>query len=425
MTYRFALDLDRRRYDDFVTASKYGTLLQSYAWADIKKDWDHLHTGVVDENNQVAAAGLVLIHKLPLGQTYFYLPRGPVMDFDNEELVKFYFTSLKEVARKRHCVMIKFDPAIHVNDYKVKDHNENRYPESEKYLAMFKDLGAVHYGYTVYLEETAQPRFVANVYKTENPEKELSKNTKRNIKVAEKHHVRVEMGRLEFLDDFSKMIEMTEERQKINLRDKDYFRRIMETYGDDAAIFLAKVNAYQLYHEAADHLNELRQKKAEMDASPEGSNKEKRLKQLKEQLSSAEKEEAEFKDLLEKTGGKDEDTPIAGAMVVKYGRTCENLYAGTDLRFKKLRAQYKTWFENIKWSFEQGCEWNDLGGIEGTLDDGLTKFKENFNPTINEFIGEFDLPVNKVLYPLVSRAYHHIKEKNAKEMMANEKKEDA
>ena len=66
MTYRFALDLDRRRYDDFVTASKYGTLLQSYAWADIKKDWDHLHTGVVDENNQVAAAGLVLIHKLPL-----------------------------------------------------------------------------------------------------------------------------------------------------------------------------------------------------------------------------------------------------------------------------------------------------------------------------------------------------------------------
>lgn len=421
MTYRFAMDLDQKRYDAFVTSSKYGTLLQSYKWAAIKKDWQNLHTGVVDENNQVVAAGLVLIHKLPLGQTYFYLPRGPVMDFDNEELVSFYFNALKEVAKKRHCVMIKFDPAIHVNDYKVKDHNENRYPESEKYLAMFRKLGAVHYGYTVYLEETAQPRFVANVYNTENWEKDLSRNTKRNFKVADKHGVRVEMGHEEFIDDFSRMIEMTEERQNINLRDKDYFRRIMETYGDDAAIFLARINVSELYHKAEDHLKELQQKKADMDAAPEGSNKEKRMKQLMQQLSSAEKEEAEFRELYEATGRKDEDIPITGAMVVKYGRTCENLYAGTDLRFKKLRAQYKTWYENIRWSFEQGCEWNDLGGIEGTLDDGLTKFKENFNPTINEFIGEFDLPVNKVLYPAVSKAYRHIKEKNAQKMQENEK----
>ena len=37
-----------------------------------------------------------------------------------------------------------------------------------------------------------------------------------------------------------------------------------------------------------------------------------------------------------------------------------------------------------------------MGGVEGSLDDGLTKFKDNFNPTINEMIGEFDIPV----YPL-------------------------
>lgn len=419
-TYRFARDVDQKTFDAFVTSSKYGTLLQSYKWAQIKKDWGHLHTGVFDENGKLVAAGLVLIHDLPLHQTYFYLPRGPVMDFDNEELVRFYFDNLKKIARTRHCVMIKFDPAIHVNDYKVADYNENRYPEAEKYLQLFKSLGAVHYGYTTYLEETAQPRFVANVYRTEDPLKALPKNTKRNIKVSEKHGVRVEMGRMEFVDDFAEQIKKTEERQNINLRDEDYFKRIMSVYGDDAAIFLGKVNAYQLYHNAADRLQQLQAKKAEMDAAPEGSNKEKRMKQLMQQLSSAEKEEAEFKELLEMTGGEDKDTVITGAMVVKYGKTCENLYAGTDLRFKKLRAQYKTWFEDILWSFKEGCEWNDLGGIEGTLNDGLTKFKENFDPTINEFIGEFDLPVNKVLYPFVHKAYTHIKEKNADEVRNEE-----
>ena len=47
-----------------------------------------------------------------------------------------------------------------------------------------------------------------------------------------------------------------------------------------------------------------------------------------------------------------------------------------------------------------------MGGVEGSLDDGLTKFKDNFNPTINEMIGEFDIPV----YPFMYRLIHVHKE---------------
>ena len=46
-----------------------------------------------------------------------------------------------------------------------------------------------------------------------------------------------------------------------------------------------------------------------------------------------------------------------------------------------------------------------MGGVEGDLADGLTKFKANFNPYINEFIGEFDLPVNRLLYRLSEWLY--------------------
>ena len=52
-----------------------------------------------------------------------------------------------------------------------------------------------------------------------------------------------------------------------------------------------------------------------------------------------------------------------------------------------LRLLYKEYVENFKWAFERGCSWSNMGGVEGSLDDGLTKFKDNFNPTINEFIG--------------------------------------
>ena len=50
--------------------------------------------------------------------------------------------------------------------------------------------------------------------------------------------------------------------------------------------------------------------------------------------------------------------------------------------------------------------------IEGTLDDGLTKFKDNFNPTINEFIGKFDIPVYPFMYRLTQKAYKILKSKH-------------
>ncbi|MEG2799709.1 MAG: peptidoglycan bridge formation glycyltransferase FemA/FemB family protein, partial [Erysipelotrichaceae bacterium] len=43
---------------------------------------------------------------------------------------------------------------------------------------------------------------------------------------------------------------------------------------------------------------------------------------------------------------------------------------------------------------------------EGSLDDGLTKFKDNFNPMIVEFVGEFELPVNKLLYRAAHIAFN-------------------
>lgn len=51
--------------------------------------------------------------------------RGPIMDYKDKELVQYYFDQLKKIAKKDHCIFIKFDPAIHVNDYDSKSYNTN------------------------------------------------------------------------------------------------------------------------------------------------------------------------------------------------------------------------------------------------------------------------------------------------------------
>ena len=109
--YIFKSDINKNEYDHFVENHPSCNLLQSYDWANIKNNWKPIYTGVY-EDEQLIAAGLVLIRPLPLSFSMFYLPRGPILDFKNKELLNFYFTELKNIAKKEHCLFIKFDPSI-------------------------------------------------------------------------------------------------------------------------------------------------------------------------------------------------------------------------------------------------------------------------------------------------------------------------
>ena len=148
MAYQFETNIPKDEYDTFVKNNPLCNLLQSYNWAKVKDNWDHIYTGVYD-HKELVAAGLVLIRNLPLHMTMFYIPRGPILDYNNERLVGYYFQELKRIAKKRHCLFIKFDPTLHVNDYASKDYNENRYESTQKYLDTMKKIGAVHHGFTM------------------------------------------------------------------------------------------------------------------------------------------------------------------------------------------------------------------------------------------------------------------------------------
>ena len=130
MSYLFFNTLKQEEFDGFVEKHEYCNLLQSYNWAKVKSNWDHMYTGVY-KNNELVATGLVLIKRLPLSFCMYYLPRGPIMDYKDKELVQYCFDQLKKLAKKDHCIFIKFDSAIHVNDYDSKSYNINRYKETE------------------------------------------------------------------------------------------------------------------------------------------------------------------------------------------------------------------------------------------------------------------------------------------------------
>ena len=96
MSYLFFKNINQEEFDEFVKNHEYCNLLQSYNWAKVKNNWDHMYTGVY-RDNELVATGLVLIKRLPLSFCMYYLPRGPIMDYKDKELVQYYFDQLKKI----------------------------------------------------------------------------------------------------------------------------------------------------------------------------------------------------------------------------------------------------------------------------------------------------------------------------------------
>lgn len=383
--YEFTTQISQDEYDGFVRNHPNANLLQSWNWARIKSNWDHVYTAV-KKDGQIEAAALVLIKNLPAGFTMLYIPRGPVMDWNDQELLDFYMKNLKKEAKKHRALFVKMDPPVVIGEYFSQDPEHPR-NGCEALVENFRKAGCIHQGFTMMIEDSIQPRFQSVVYRTDDLDGSLPKHTKRLIKDADKRHVQIIHGGRELLDEFSRLVELTEKRKGVALRNREYFDHLLEVYKDDAVIFLAKCNLRQLHDEASAKINALEK---ELEETPVNAKKKKN--RLNDQLNSARKSLAEYEQMI-KDGMPEGDVAIAGILSVQYGNTCEMLYAGMDERFKQFMPQYKEYVENFRWAFERGCRLANMGGVEGTFDDGLTRFKDNFAPTIVEFIGEFDLPV--------------------------------
>lgn len=402
--YQFKVGIDSEKHDAFVKGHPLCNLLQSSSWAKVKDNWRSVIVGIEDDGELIASA-LVLIKPLPLGFTMLYVPRGPVMDYEDARVVKFFIQELKKYAKTQKCLFIKMDPGIHVNDYPISEPNNNYYDVST-IMENLSNAGAIHMGYSKEIAEVIQPRYQANVYKSDTFEQDLPRHTKRLIKDALKRDVKVVNAGRERIQEFSDVVALTEQRKNVNLRNQEYFELLMDTYGEDAFLFLGEVNI-------SESLKSLYEQKAinEKELSEVAENSRKKINRLNDQKASIEKSIKEFEELQDDGNG---NKVIAGVLSIRFGNTMEMLYAGMNDNFKKFMPQYYIYVENMKFAFENGCDFCNMGGVEGDLQDGLTKFKSNFNPMINEFIGEFDIPVNKLLYKASQTAYKLRKAKNAK-----------
>ena len=393
--YTYKIGISAQEHDDFVKHSSQTNLLQSASWAKVKDNWDNERIGFY-KNNQLIASASILIKPLPLSMTMLYIPRGPIMDYQDQELLDFVLTSLKKFAKTKKALFIKFDPSL----FLVQNQSGEERQDNPKTLDLINNLqkaGAIWLGRTELLDETIQPRFQANIYKDNFSEELLSKSTRQAIRTARNKGIQVQFGGSELLDDFSALMKKTENRKSIHLRGQDYYQKLLDTYPEQSYITLASINL----NERLENL-QVQKSKAEKEASKFTEKTKPGKIENNKQEQKRLQEEMDF--LAEKMTQGAITVPLSGTLVLEYGTTSENIYAGMDEEYRRYQPAILTWYETAKHAFERGANWQNMGGVENDLDGGLYHFKSKFNPTIEEYAGEFNLPTNP-LYHLSNIAY--------------------
>ena len=393
--YTYKIGITAEEHDEFVKTSPQTNLLQSADWAKIKDNWGNERLGVYQDHKLVAVAS-ILIQPLPLGFTMLYIPRGPIMDYQNSELVAFMLQSIKTYAKSKRAVFAKFDPSLFLRKGLIGQETSDQ----EATLAIIqslKECGVEWVGRTEDMGETIQPRFQANIYKEYFTEDQLSKSTKQAIRTARNKGVEVIFGGTELLDEFAALMKKTEARKGIHLRGRDYYEKLLTTYAGQSYITLSRINLAQ-------RLASLKEQLEKNQAEASRFNEKTKPGKIDNNRQEKERLEEEIQFLQQELKAGQEIVSLSGTLTLEFGGTSENVYAGMDENFRRYQPAILTWYETAQHAFDRGATWQNMGGVENQLDGGLYHFKSKFNPMIEEFVGEFNLQTS-MLYPLVNKAY--------------------
>jgi peptidoglycan pentaglycine glycine transferase (the first glycine) len=102
-------------WDAWLAASQFSDVLQSWEWGEVKKSelWRAIRIRLADGSATVGQAQ-ILTRKMPLGMSLYYMPRGPVLDYQSPravEALQVLIDWTKEHANRHHGLMIKLGPA--------------------------------------------------------------------------------------------------------------------------------------------------------------------------------------------------------------------------------------------------------------------------------------------------------------------------
>jgi peptidoglycan pentaglycine glycine transferase (the first glycine) len=215
MTLYIDDDLSDVAWDAFVERRTDGHVLQTSVWAAFKSrfGWSAGRVAVLD-GDQVVAGASVLFRRLPLDLvTLAYIPKGPLVNWDDAPLVSELFGGLDKLCYIRRAFALKIEPDLEANA------NHEITP-----------LSTLH---SLRSTRPVQPRrtILLDLTKTEDELlAAMHQKTRYNIRLAARKGVVVRKGTVNDLPAFYALTQVTGARDGFGVHSAEYYRAAFELF---------------------------------------------------------------------------------------------------------------------------------------------------------------------------------------------------
>jgi lipid II:glycine glycyltransferase (peptidoglycan interpeptide bridge formation enzyme) len=336
------------------------SFLQTPAWAKVKPEWRPEFLGF-HAGDELIGIGLVLHRRLPkLKRTLAYLPEGPVLDWSRSDLAE-QLTAMTDHLRSGGAFAVRMGPPVITRRWgaatlkaAIADETLNRLgdvpadaeePTGVRVESLLREQGWIHQvgegGFTA-----GQPQYNFQLPLAGTEEdllKGMNQQWRRNVKKAAKEGVEVSLGGRDDLAAFHDVYVETAARDSFTPRPRAYFETMF------------------------DALN------------------------------------AEDPDRMRLYLARHEGDLVAATTMVRVGTHAWYSYGASTTTKRDVRGSNAIQWQMIRDALAAGATVYDLRGITDTLsgDDphlGLIQFKVGTGGEAVEYVGEWDLPLSKVLY---------------------------
>jgi len=403
--------LNSEQFDRFASSHRYRNYYQSSMYANVMKKFGY-HSqflGIVNDNNKLIGATLIIYKEVFMGNKMAYAPRGPLFNYDNEEDTLELTEKLKKVLGKQGFMLLRIDPYIPIT---IRDYEGNIMNFNNKANAITDNLekaGFIYKGKTVYFE-TEKPRWEALIILQRDIREIFSKADKRTRnKIRRATNSGIEIVK-ETNKNINKLYSFLKKKEKKPL---SYYKKICESFEDNVDIYYAKINTETFlinsrrnYEKETDYNTTLAEKVQNMSLDEKERNNYLNKKMESDRLITS------YKNSLLKATELLKNNPngiiIAGALIIKYDNAAFLFAEGIDEEYSYLNAAYLIKWQLINDYNAQGLKYLNLNGIAGEFENenqysGLNESKLGFNTTITEYIGEFDIILNNFKYNLYKK----------------------
>lgn len=349
------------------------------------------------EEDKLMAASLICIKRIKFNTKYGYAPKGFLIDYTNQDLLKRFTRCLCNYYRKKNLAFIKINPEIVISEIDFHhDYEKKVFALNTNVISNLENLNYQHLKNNLNFEGQF-PRFYAIKSLKDFGVDKVDKNVRNKVIKGERRGLKLTVGSRDDLELFYRFVK---KKKDVPIK---YYRDYYNTFSlsNSIDLFLVKMNTEEYLINSKMMYEEQLGINSELVEKIQLNNSDKLIcaKMASDKALNTYKEEMIKASALL---GKHNELVIGGALVLKYNNRISIFASGYDEQYKHLNPNHFMFYKIMDY-YKDEYSIADLNGISGDFSNnskyyGLNHFKFAFKPNIYELAGEFDLIIDPTKY---------------------------